>query len=433
MRIGLAGLGTVGAGLVGLLQRAPSGSPLAGVEIVAVSARSRTRKREVDISSYAWVDDPVALAGRADVDVLVELIGGSDGPAKSAVTTALERGAHVVTANKALLAEHGAELAALSERTGGQILFEAAVGGGMPVVKAVRESLAGAQVQALAGILNGTCNYLLTEMESSGRSFEDVLQDAQRLGYAEADPTTDVGGYDAAHKLAVLAGIAFGTGPDYASVAIEGVERVTLLDLRLAGKLGYRVKLVARAERAADGAVRAQVGPMLLPFDHPLARVDGALNALVIDSDPVGRLTFIGRGAGAGPTATAVAADLVDLLHGARRPVFGRLSAAFVAPKANAQPDQPQSCYLRLLVEDRPGVIAAVSNELARAGVSILAFLQDPSQAMAHVPIVLTTQPCARSALDEAVARIASLPAIAAAPQVIPIAGDASGRPRHWS
>lgn len=428
LRLGIAGLGTVGVGLLKLLSGAePVGE--GRLKVVAVSARSRNRKRDVDISAYPWFDDPSEIAANPDVDVFVELMGGSDGPAKHAVEIALKRGAHVVSANKALVAEHGAALAALTEKHGGALLFEAAVGGGVPVVKAVRESFAGAKVKAVSGILNGTCNYLLTEMEKSGRPFADVLADAQRLGYAEADPFMDVSGTDAAHKIAILAGIAFGFAPDFKTVGIEGVTGVTLLDIRLAGKLGYRIKLLAKAEREGD-SVRTHVHPALVALDHPLASVGGSLNAVVVDADPMGRLTFTGRGAGEGPTAAAVAADLLDLLQGQTRPMFGRPIASLRKLAAAARSETGRY-YLRLLVKDRPGVIAAVAERLAQHAVSIESFLQDAQHDTPDVPIVLTTQVCPRSALDAAVAEIASLDATAEQPFVIPI--EDSGDRRPWS
>lgn len=419
LKVGVAGLGTVGGGLLELLAKRGFRDGERGVTVTTVSARNRSRKRAVDIGGFAWIDDPVEMAESAEIDVFVELIGGSDGPAKRAVEQALRRGVHVVTANKAMLAEHGADLAAISEASGAQLFFEAAIGGGMPIVKAVRESLAGARIDALAGILNGTCNFLLSEMEASGRDFAEVLKDAQRLGYAEADPTTDIGGFDAGHKIALLAAIAFGAKPDFANVTIEGVEHVSLHDIRLAGKLGYRIKLVATAERMG-ATIRAQVGPTLLPFAHPLARVDGALNGAVVDAQPVGRLTFVGPGAGAGPTAAAVAADLIDLANGARRPAFGR-SLAGLGAFAPADTPEHGRFYLRLMVQDRPGVIAAISDRLGRHNVSIESFLQLPAPDTPVVPIVLTTQRVLRRALDEAVAEIAALDAMSESPRVMPI------------
>lgn len=429
LRVGIAGIGTVGGGLVKLF--ADEQSPLKHkLTLTAISARNRTRKRDVDISSYQWFDDPVELAANPDVDVFVELIGGSDGPAKRAVEVALGRGAHVVTANKALVAVHGAELAALSEKSGGKLLFEAAVGGGVPMIKAMKESLAGCRVRSVSGILNGTCNYLLTEMEASGRAFGDVLADAQRLGYAEADPTMDVGGFDAAHKLTILAAIAFGSRPDYDHVRIEGVDGVTLHDIRLGAKLGYRFKLIAKAE-LINGAVSMHVSPALLAFDHPLANVNASLNALVADADPVGQLTFIGRGAGEGPTAASVASDLLDLAHGRVGFAFGRPLAALTSTPRAAPPERGKF-YVRLLVEDKPGVVAAVSDRLAHENISIESFLQMPSYDAPVVPIVLTTQTCQRSALDRAATAIESLDAVTEAPRVMPIE-ELGGRSRFWS
>jgi homoserine dehydrogenase len=417
MRVGVAGLGTVGGGLLAIAQR--GGLDHAGLSIAAVSARNRTRQAGLDISGYAWADDPVELARDPAIDIFVELIGGADGPAKRAVEVALARGAHVVTANKALIAEHGAELAALAERTGAALAFEAAVAGGVPIVKAMRESFAGCRVQAVSGILNGTCNYLLTEMEASGRSFEDVLADAQRLGYAEADPTMDVGGFDAAHKITILAAIAFQTPPDYAAAAIAGVDSVRLVDIQLAGKLGYRIKLIAKAERLGAGA-RVQVGPALVGYDHPLAAIGGPMNAVNVLADPVGALTFIGRGAGAGPTAAAVAADLIDVAQGRRAHPFGRPLADLTALPQSSQ-DEDRRHYLRLLVHDRPGVIAAVSDQLGRAQVSIDSMLQMPVGPGPLVPIVLTTHPCAATVMARAAQAIAQLDAVAETPCVLPI------------
>lgn len=429
LRVGVAGIGTVGGGLIKLFAD-PNGRLNEKLELVAVSARNRTRKRDFDIERFKWFDDPVELAASADVDVLVELIGGSDGPAKRAVEVALKRGAHVVTANKALLAVHGTELATLAEEKGAKLMFEAAVGGGVPMVKALKESLAGCRAKAIAGILNGTCNYLLTEMETTGRAYEDVLADAQRLGYAESDSTMDVGGFDAAHKLTILAAIAFGARPDYDHVAIEGVDGVTLTDIRMAGKLGYRIKLIARGE-LIDGAASMRVRPALLPFDHALANVGGSLNALVVDADPVGQLTFIGRGAGEGPTAASVAADLIDLVEGRGGPAFGKPLSQLAAPQ-RATPVERGRYYVRLLVQDKPGVVAAVSDRLAHENVSIESFLQMPAYDSPVVPIVLTTQNCTRTALDAAAAAIESLGAVTEPPRIMPIE-ESGNRPRLWS
>src|SRR5579864_1681973 len=321
-RVGVAGLGTVGAGLLGLIADRAAFAPTGGkVVVTGVSARSRSRPRPVDITSLAWFDDPVALAASDDNDLFVELIGGSDGTAKVAVETALKAGKPVVTANKALIAEHGKELATLAEQHRAPLLFEAAVMGGTPAVKLLREAMVGDDIEAVAGILNGTCNFILTEMEATGRSFAEVLAEAQALGYAEADPTMDVGGFDAGHKITILAALAFGCAPTLAAAEIEGVDGIELLDLRLAKDLGYRIKLVASAARSAAG-VSVSVHPALAPLDHPLAQAGGPLNALFIQGRKIGRIFIQGPGAGAGPTAAAVAADIADVMAGAVRPVF---------------------------------------------------------------------------------------------------------------
>ena len=421
-RIGVAGLGTVGAGLLDFLSDRPEFAPAAGRAVITgVSARSRSRPRPFDISNLPWFDDPVALATSPDTDIFVELIGGSDGPAKAAVEAALNAGKPVVTANKALIAEHGAELAVLAEAKGVPLAFEAAVMGGVPAVKMVREALVGDDIRSIAGILNGTCNYILTEMEAGGRAFADVLADAQRLGYAEADPTMDVGGFDAAHKITILAALAFGCAPTYAAAEIEGIEQVDLLDIRMARDLGYRIKLVASADRSADG-VLVRVHPSLTPLNHPLALAGGALYALFFEGARTGRIFVQGPGAGAGPTAAAVAADIADVMAGGVRPVFQ-------APAGSLRPFQPvdpsrslSRAYLRFLVKDEPGVIAAVSETLAEAGVSIESFLQKPVENAEGVPIVLTTHEAAESVLAAAIERIAGLPAVLDRPRMLRIA-----------
>jgi len=465
-RIGVAGLGTVGVGLLELCAARPGFAPEGGqVQVSGVSARSRSRPRSFDISGLPWFDDPVALAGAPETDIFVELIGGSDGPAKAAVETALRAGKPVVTANKALIAEHGAELAALAEEHDTPLLFEAAVMGGTPAVKMLREAMVGAELAALAeehdtpllfeaavmggtpavkmlreamvgdevaavaGILNGTCNYILSEMEAlldkggqaPANAFAAVLAEAQRIGYAEADPTMDVGGFDAAHKITILAALAFGCAPTYAAAEIEGIDKIELLDIRLARDLGYRIKLIASTARS-PGGVSVRVHPSLVPLDHPLARASGALNALFIEGRRIGRIFIQGPGAGAGPTAAAVAADIADVMTGARRPVFQ-------APAGTLRPFTPVDAksatgrvYLRLMVRDEPGVIAAVSETLAEAGVSIDSFLQKPVENAGGVPIVLTTHEAPEQVLAEAVRRMAALPVLVEPPRMIRIA-----------
>lgn len=427
LRVGIAGLGTVGGGVAKLFAD-PSGRLNEKLDLVAVSARDRARARSADVSRYRWAESPEALAADPEIDVFVELMGGADGPARRAVEAALSRGAHVVSANKALIATHGAALVEIAEGSGAKLLFEAAVGGGVPMVKALRESLAGCRARSVAGILNGTCNFILTEMESSGRTFTEVLSEAQRLGYAEADPTMDVGGFDAAHKLTILAAIAFGTRPDLDHVRIEGITDVTLTDIRMAGKLGYRIKLIATGVLTESG-VSMHVAPALLALDHPLANVGGSLNALVAEAEPLGQLTFIGRGAGEGPTAASVASDLIDIAENRAGHAFGRpLAQLAAAPRA--APAERGRYYMRLLVEDRPGVVAAVSDRLAHENISIESFLQMPVQGGSTVPIVLTTQTCARSALDAAAQAISEVGAVSEPPRIMPIEDT---RVRSWS
>ena len=421
-RIGIAGLGNVGGGLLNLISERPGFAPAGGRAVISgVSARSRSRPRSVDISNLPWFDDPVALAASPDTDIFVELIGGSDGTAKVAVETALKAGKPVVTANKALIAEHGAELAALAEAKGAPLLFEAAVMGGTPAVKMLREAMVGDQVEQVAGIRNGTCNYILTEMEASGRPFADVLAEAQRLGYAEADPTMDVGGFDAAHKISILAALAFGCAPTYAAAEIEGIDAIEPIDIRLAKDLGYRIKLVASAVRSAEG-VSVTVHPALAPLSHPLAQTGGALNALFIQGRTIGRIFIQGPGAGSGPTAAAVAADIADVMTGARRPVF-QAPASTLKPFARVDARLAVGrAYVRLLVRDEPGVIAAVTEALAEAGVSIDSFLQKPVEDAGGVPIVLTTHVAPEEVILGAVRRIASLSALIESPRMIRIA-----------
>jgi homoserine dehydrogenase len=418
LRIGIAGLGTVGCGVIGFVT---GKGPLArAVTIVGVSARTRDRQRDADITPYAWFDDPVALATSPDVDVFVELMGGSEGSAKDAVEAALKAGKHVVTANKALLAEHGASLAALAAANNAEIRYEAAVAGGIPIIKALREGLAANSITAVSGILNGTCNYILTEMDTSGRTFGDILVDAQRIGYAEADPTLDVSGADAGHKLAILSAIAFGGNPDFASLRLEGIQAIEPLDLESAKFLGRRVKLLAKAARVGHEVV-ASVRPTLLAAEHPLARVNGGLNAVVIDADPVGRLTMIGAGAGAGPTASAVAGDLLDLSHGDQRPVFSGPGDATSSGGPGVSQEELTKFYVRLRVADKAGTIARVTDTLAKHLVSIESFLQKPPEDAARVAIVLTTQATQESTLHEALDELSQLDVVVEKPILMPL------------
>ena len=423
LKVAVAGLGTVGAGVVKLL--AAQQDLLAArcgraVEVVAVSARSKGKDRGVDLAGYRWFDDPVAMAREAQADVFVELIGGSEGSAKDAVAAALEAGRHVVTANKALIAHHGAALAALAEAKGLTLAFEASVAGGIPVIKGLREGLAANGVSVLHGILNGTCNYILTEMRETGREFADVLAEAQALGYAEADPSFDIDGVDAAHKLAVLAAVAFGAEVNFQAVHVEGIRHVSATDFAYADQLGYRIKLLGIA-RLTESGVEQRVHPCLVPKTAPIAAVDGVFNAVVAEGDFVQRVLFVGRGAGEGPTASAVVADLIDIARGVSIPTFGvpveklsKLPPAAMAARRGAY-------YVRLTVVDRPGVIAEIAADMRDNNVSMEQFIQRGRAPGEAVPVVLTTHETDEASMQQALACIAARDAVTEPPRMIRI------------
>ncbi len=423
LRIGIAGLGTVGAGVVKLLAEHGRLLALRGgrpLKVVAVSARSKAKKRDIDLTGLRWEKDPMALATAPDIDVVVELIGGSGGVARRLVQKALASGKHVVTANKALLALHGAELAAAAEKKQCILAFEAAVAGGIPIIKALREGLVGNRVKRLYGILNGTCNYILTTMRESGRDFDVVLAEAQAAGYAEADPTFDVDGIDAAHKLAVLTGAAFGTRVDFAGVHVEGIRRVTSMDIEFAQELGYRIKLLGLARETRHG-IEQRVHPCMVSLDTPIAHIEGVFNAVVVEGDFVGTTMFQGRGAGQGPTASAVVADLVDVARGRNMPAFVVPADKLATKKASPMDRHVGAYYIRLMVQDRPGVIAAVSGALAKERISLESMLQRGRSESGEVPVVLTTHETEEAAMRRALARIARLGAVAEEPCVIRI------------
>ena len=420
LRVGVAGLGTVGGGVLRLLA-ANAGLIAAragrAIEVRAVSARDRGRDRGVALDGVRWYADAAALADDPELDVVVELIGGAEGAARALVERAIARGRPVVSANKALLAVHGGALAEAAERAGVTLAFEAAVAGGIPVIKALREGLAANRIVSVAGILNGTCNYILTRMTEEGSDFAAVLADAQRLGYAEADPAFDIDGVDAAHKLAILAALAFGRPVAFDAVHIEGIRGISALDIGFARELGYRIKLLGLARANAAG-VAARVHPCLVPAAAPLARVDGVFNAVVIEGDTVGRVMLEGRGAGAGPTASAVVADLIDLARGRAAPVWG--GALSDAPSLPIE-DHVGCYYLRLMVVDRPGVIADVTAVLRDQGVSLESMLQRGRAPADAVPVVLVTHETREGAMVAALGRIAALNAVLEPPTMLRI------------
>ncbi len=423
LRIGIAGLGTVGAGVVKLLAAQGRLLSLRGgrpLKLVAVSARSRTRKRDIDLSGVRWEKDPLSLASASDIDVVVELIGGSGGVARRLVQKALAAGKHVVTANKALLALHGTELAAAAEKKERILGFEAAVAGGIPIIKALREGLVGNKVGRLYGILNGTCNYILTTMRESGRDFEVVLAEAQAAGYAEADPRFDVDGIDAAHKLAVLTGAAFGAEVNFPGIHVEGIRHVTAMDIEFAEELGYRIKLLGLARETRYG-IEQRVHPCMVPLAAPIAHIEGVFNAVVVEGDFVGTTMFQGRGAGQGPTASAVVADLVDVARDRHMPAFVVPAARLAARPASPMDRHVGAYYMRLMVQDRPGVISAVSGALAKERISLESMLQRGRSQSGDVPVVLTTHETEEAAMRRALAHIAKLKAVADDPCLIRI------------
>ena len=372
LRLGLAGLGTVGIGVVQIVQRhaeliaTRAGRP---VVITAISARDPRKNRDADLSGYAWETDPVALARRPDVDLFVEVMGGHDGPALDATKAAIAAGKDIVTANKALLAHFGHDLAAAAEAAGRVIRFEAAVAGGIPVIKALTEGLAANRVKRVMGVMNGTCNYILTRMQSAGLPYETVFEEARQLGYLEADPNLDVGGIDAGHKLSLLAAIAFGTQVSFDHVELEGIGSVSIDDINHAAEMGYRIKLLGVAQETGRG-LEQRMTPCLVPADSPLGQLQGGTNMVVLEGDAVGQIVLRGAGAGAGPTASAVMSDVIDIARGYRLPVFGQPATSLRVPVA-AKSATPAPYYLRMTLLDKPGALAKIATCLGEAGISI--------------------------------------------------------------
>ena len=419
-RIAIAGLGTVGGCVVkALAARQEELSQRAGrtLQIIAVSARDKSKARGFDVPG--WTDDPLELS-KGDADIVVELIGGDEGIARALVETALANGKHVVTANKALLAKHGKALADLAESKGVTLKFEAAAAGGIPIVKALREGLIAHGVDAVKGILNGTCNYILTEMESSGRSFAEVLKEAQGKGYAEADPALDVGGGDTAHKLALLASVAFGTAPNFGAIAVEGIEHVTADDIAFASEFGFRIKLLGVARRVGD-AVDQKVHPAMVKARTPLGNVSGAANGVMVDAGEAGSFFFSGRGAGEAPTASAVVADIVEAASGVISPVFGRPAVMLKTLKPADGKAAISPWYLRFEVLDVPGVLASIAGNLAEAGVSIESMIQRVRAPGAPVAIVMITHETSQASVERALKAIAASDKVRARPCMIPM------------
>lgn len=428
LRLAIVGLGTVGAGVIRLLTEnrdliaRRAGRP---IEVVAISARDRSKDRGVDLSPYEWVDDMSTLATRPDIDAIIELIGGADGPALVLARQALANRKPFVTANKAMIAHHGLALAGEAEKADVPLKYEAAVAGGVPVIKGLREGAAANRIMRVYGILNGTCNFILSTMEKDGSAFADVLKDAQAKGFAEADPSFDIDGIDAAHKLSILASLAFGTEIDFPSVDITGIRHVLAEDIREAATLGYKVRLVGLAECEGEGedsvGLFQRVHPMLVPLDHPLAHVDGALNAVVAEGNFVGRLFFQGAGAGEGPTASAVVADIIDVARDEYGPAFA-MPAEWLERQVKADGGQRHGrAYLRFRVQDRPGVLAEITAAMRDAGVSIASVIQHAAAEGEGVLVAIVTHENTLSCIDEVIARLSGAESILDAPMVMHI------------
>ena len=421
LRLGLAGLGTVGIGVVKIVQRhadliaARAGRP---VQITAVSARDRSKPRDADLSACAWESDPVTLARRDDVDVFIEVMGGSDGPAKDATEAAIAAGKDVVSANKALLAHHGQALAEAAEAKGHVIRFEAAVAGGIPAIKALTEGLAGNRIKRVMGVMNGTCNYILTRMESASLPYEVVFEEARALGYLEADPNLDVGGIDAGHKLSLLAAIAFGTKVSFDAVELEGIGKISIEDIRHAADLGFRIKLLGVAQVTGRG-LEQRMTPCLVPADSPLGQLQGGTNMVVLEGDAVGQIVLRGAGAGEGPTASAVMADVIDIARGSRLSTFGQPAHTLATPTPTAAAT-PAPHYLRMTLLDKPGALAKIATALGDSGISIDRMRQY-GHLGAHAPVLIVTHKAAPQDIAHAIARFAATGVLVGEPVAIRI------------
>jgi len=423
LKIGIAGLGTVGGGTLKILNEhaellaARTGRPIV---VSAISAKDRKKNRGVDISKIRWFENPLDMAADADIDVVVELIGGADGIAKTLVEKALENGKSVVTANKALIAHHGVTLAKIAEKNNKILAFEAAVAGGIPIIKALRDGLAANQFKRVMGILNGTCNYILTSMAETKRSFEEVLKEAQKLGYAEAEPSFDVDGIDTAHKLAILTSLAYGSMPAIDKIMVEGIRHISLSDITFAAELGYVIKLLGIAAQTPQG-IEQRVHPCLVKSHSPLGTVSGVYNAIFIEGDAVGNMFFEGRGAGAGPTASSVVADIMDIARGVNYKPFTLPVAELQQPNFSGIDNLRASYYLRLSVSDRPGVLAEVTAIFRQENISLQSFLQPSHHAGDVAQLVLTTHETGEAAMQRAIKTISALESIKEPPTMIRI------------
>ena len=423
LKIAIVGLGTVGAGVVKLLQTQETDIERRSgrkIKIVGVSAKDKSKNRGVDVSQYEWVDNPLNLAMRPDIDVVVELVGGDSGVVKDLIEATLKSKKHVVTANKSLLSKHGYDLAKMAESNNVSLNYEAAVAGGIPIIKSIREGFSGNKISNVYGILNGTCNYILTEMRQTGRDFGDVLKEAQDKGYAESNPTFDVDGIDAAHKLSILCALAFGVAPSFKNISVMGISHITSKDIQYAHELGYRIKLLGIGEVRND-MIEQSVEPCFVPIASALGGVEDVFNAVYTQGDFVDKSLLVGRGAGAGPTASAVVSDIVDIARGFYAPTFGVLAKDLKQCRNMEDNKIIAEYYIHLIVKDETGVIADVSSILRDYNISIETMLQrgrDPGQ---PVSVVITTHECNRADIRSAAQKIASLPCVVSKPTILRI------------
>jgi homoserine dehydrogenase len=406
LRLGIAGLGTVGMGVVKILlekQALLEHRTGRSIEIVAVSARTKDKDRGVSLDRYAWEDNPVKLAQRDDIDIFVELMGGHEGSALEATKAALASGKDVVTANKAMLAHHGQALALQGEENGSVIRFEAAVAGGIPVIKLLTEGLAGNEITRVMGVMNGTCNYILTQMQATGRGYHALFEECGELGFLEADPNLDVGGIDAGHKLSLLSSIAFGTQVNFTAVELEGIQRIELEDIEQAADMGFRIKLLGVAQMTERG-LEQRMSPCLVPQNSPLGQLEGGTNMVVLEGDEVGQIVLRGAGAGQGPTASAVMSDIIEIARGTRMTTFGQ-PANTLQNAESATPFTAAPYYIRLRLLDKPGALAKIATVLGQAGVSIDRMRQYGHQDKT-APVLIVTHKTAPQALEQALRQI---------------------------
>ena len=421
LRLGIAGLGTVGVGVIKIIQEKLSTlEARTGKKIIisAVTARSKTKQRGINLTPYQWEKDPVSLAKREDVDIFIELIGGHDGVAKEAVEVAIRQGKDVVTANKALLAHHGHQLALKAEENGSILRFEAAVAGGIPVIKSLTEGLAGNSINRIMGVMNGTCNYILTRMESSGLSYEEVFSEANNLGYLEADPNLDIGGIDAAHKLSILSSIAFGTEVNFNGVELDGIDKITINDIHQAADMGFRIKLLGVSQMTSSG-LEQRMSPCLVPAASPLGQLEGGTNMIVIDGDQVGQIVLRGAGAGEGPTASAVISDVADIARGIRLATFGQ-PAKTLTKVLSSKSQTPAPYYLRMLLHDEPGALAKITKILSEFNVSIDRMRQY-GHSDENAPVLIVTHEIKHEDLMQAIQEMPDTKVLKAQPVAIRI------------